>query len=320
MLAHRFALGTLGATLVLLVVGGLVSGTGSSLACPEPWFICHGSMLPEFTGGVEYEHTHRLVAMLVGLLTLILAGLLWRRRDEDRPLAWMGIGASGLVIFQGILGGLTVQFDLPTAISSAHLATAMLYLSLVTVIAVRSRRLAEPFGRPADASLVRFAGFSALAVYLQVALGGVVRHTGAGLVCPDLPFCNGAAWPVGQHPAAPIHMLHRYAAVVVSVIVVWAAIRIWRASPPRSPARLLAVASGILLAIQFTLGVLSVTSRLDLIPVTAHLGVGALLLATSVAAWTGLRLGLGERRGVSPATSAPGPGVASPPAPVASGA
>lgn len=320
MLEHRFALGTFGATLVLLVVGGLVSGTGSSLACPEPWFICHGSMLPEFTGGVEYEHTHRLIAMGVGLLTLVLAALLWRRRHEDRPLARMGVGAAALVIFQGILGGLTVQFDLPTAISSAHLATAMLYLSLVAMIAVRTRRLAEPFGTPADRSVTRLAGLSALAVYLQVALGGVVRHTGAGLVCPDLPFCNGAAWPVGQHPAAPIHMLHRYAAVAVSVLVVWAAIRILRAAEGRPIVRALAVSSIMLLAVQVGLGILSVTSRLALAPVTAHLGVGALLLAVAVAAWTGLSLGLVGRRTPASRPADLGDGAAGPPRPVVTGA
>ena len=161
MLEYRFAVGTLAATFLLLILGGLVSGTGSSLACPD-WPTCYGSFAPEMTGGVEYEHTHRVVATMVGVLTLALATLLWRRREEDRVLFRLGLAAAFLVVFQGVLGGITVLFGLPTALSAMHLATAMGFFALLTVIVFRARRLDQP-AAPAEVpdAWVRYAGFAA---------------------------------------------------------------------------------------------------------------------------------------------------------------
>ena len=72
MLEHRFAKLAAAATFVLLVIGGTVNPTGSSLACPEPTFVCHGQLFPPMVGGVLYEHGHRLAAMTVGLLQICL--------------------------------------------------------------------------------------------------------------------------------------------------------------------------------------------------------------------------------------------------------
>src|ERR1041385_605918 len=122
---HRLALATALATFVLLIVGSLVHGTGSSLACPD-WPLCYGTLFPKMENGVEFEHTHRLVAAAVGFMTVALAGMM-RKRPGVRLL---GIGAVLLVVFQGVLGGITVMYKLPRAISIAHLATSMCFFSL----------------------------------------------------------------------------------------------------------------------------------------------------------------------------------------------
>src|SRR5699024_268181 len=72
MLEHRLAKLAAAATFLLLVIGGTVNPTGSSLACPEPTFVCHGQLFPPMVGGVFYEHGHRLAAMTVGLLQIAL--------------------------------------------------------------------------------------------------------------------------------------------------------------------------------------------------------------------------------------------------------
>ena len=136
-MVHRFAALTLGATFLLLLIGGTVNPTGSSLACPEPTLVCHGELFPAMTGGVLYEHSHRLVATGVGLLTVILGVAVWRGRRDQPVLRRLAVGAVVLVIAQGVLGGLTVIYKLPTLISSLHLATAMVFFLLVVYLAVR---------------------------------------------------------------------------------------------------------------------------------------------------------------------------------------
>ena len=75
---HRFAVATAVATYLLILIGGLVHGTGSSLACPD-WPTCYGSLMPKMEGGVLVEHSHRLAAGTVVILTLALAAMLTRR-------------------------------------------------------------------------------------------------------------------------------------------------------------------------------------------------------------------------------------------------
>src|SRR6185369_10852859 len=119
---HRFAVATAVATFLLILIGGLVHGTGSSLACPD-WPTCYGTLMPKMEGGVLVEHSHRLAAGTVAVLTLVLAGLLTAMRDPTarrlRGFAWL---AFALVLVQAVLGGITVKLRLPTPISTAHTA------------------------------------------------------------------------------------------------------------------------------------------------------------------------------------------------------
>src|SRR5215475_3244373 len=106
MLVHRFAIATVVATYLLILIGGLVHGTGSSLACPD-WPTCYGSLMPKMEGGVMVEHGHRLAAATVVVLTLALALLLTFRatpvQRRLRPWGWLAVA---LVAVQALLGGL----------------------------------------------------------------------------------------------------------------------------------------------------------------------------------------------------------------------
>lgn len=287
MRVHRFAVSTALATYVLLIVGGLVHATGSSLACPD-WPLCHGSLMPEMVNGVEFEHSHRLVAGTVAIMTCVLAVLVARDRAQRalRPLAFV---APLLVLAQAVLGGLTVLFKLPRAITLSHLTLSMIFFSTTLVLALRSRPGAGATALPAAlAGEQRLVGATALAALAQITLGGLVRHSMAGLACTTFPFCFGAAWPA-ESAAERIHMLHRYGAVLVALLVVVTAVRVHRRAAGQRAIRALCVAAPVLVLIQGTLGVLSVTSLLHRPTVIAHLGVGALLLGTLVCAWTLLR-------------------------------
>src|SRR5688572_14498053 len=134
MARHRFAVVTAAATYVLLFLGGLVTSTGSGLAVPD-WPLSFGQVMPEMIGGVLYEHGHRLAASGVGLLTLILS--IWTAVAETRP----GVRALGIlmlvaVVLQGILGGVTVLYKLPIAVSVTHACLAQTFFCLTVIMAV----------------------------------------------------------------------------------------------------------------------------------------------------------------------------------------
>jgi protoheme IX farnesyltransferase len=315
---HPFAIFTAASTFILLIVGGLVHGTGSSLACPD-WPLCHGQFLPKMENGVLYEHSHRLVAGTVALLTCVLGVWIFldRHRRALRPLA---VAAPLMVLAQAVLGGLTVLYKLPKPITLSHLVLSMAFFSVLLVIAVRTRpaeidAAQAPSGRrdlrAASGSWSRaLVGLVCLAILGQIFLGGMVRHSMAGLACTTLPDCFGAYWPPDSESAygERLHMLHRFGAVVLAILVFVSAALVFRRAPAGHVVRRLAVAAPIIVLVQITLGVLSVTSLLHLHTVTTHLAVGALLLAAHVVMWTlmrGLSMSLVAATNVSSAGDAP---------------
>src|SRR3989442_8248138 len=131
---HRFAVLTAAATFVLLFVGGLVTSTGSGLAVPD-WPLSFGQVFPPMVGGVLFEHGHRLVAALVGLLTVALMVLLtqWESRIWVR---WLARGAVLAVLLPGALRGRTGLLRLPLVVSVTHACLAQAFLCLVITLAV----------------------------------------------------------------------------------------------------------------------------------------------------------------------------------------
>ncbi|HLK91013.1 MAG TPA: heme o synthase [Polyangia bacterium] len=278
-LIHPFAVATAVATYLLILIGGLVHGTGSSLACPD-WPTCYGTFMPKMEGGVLVEHSHRLAAGTVVVLTLILAGLLTATRDAAlRRLRGFGWLAVGLVFAQALLGGITVLLRLPTPISTAHTATSLLFFMTVLYIAVRSRR-PRPETAASPPVVGRLALVTGVAVYMQMVLGGLVRHSGAALACTDVPLCRGSLWP-NAHPTVLIQALHRLNAVAVACLVLASSIVTFRRAR-RPLLRVLACAAPIFVGVQIWLGLHSVTSFLDLVTVESHLAVATALLATMV--------------------------------------
>jgi len=274
------ALVTTLSTFVLLLVGGTVNPTGSSLACPD-WPTCYGSFFPAMKDGVQYEHTHRVVATFVGLLTVLLGIAMWRLRPVSRANRILAVSAVVAVSLQGLLGGITVLLRLPLAVSAGHLALSMLFFCLMLYLTFRFRpgaRFSTP--EPAPARARWLAALATVGVYLQILLGALVRHTHSGRACnDDFPWCLGSVWP--DWGPAQLHMLHRYVGTALVLLVVGAAWSSWvqaRKSSNRTALWLAAAAPGIV-SLQFVLGWLTVISGIGLVEVTAHLGFGALLLA-----------------------------------------
>src|SRR5882762_6709178 len=131
---HRLAVVTAGATLMLLFVGGLVTSTGSGLAVPD-WPLSFGQVFPPMVGGVLFEHGHRLAATAVGCLTVVLA--LWTVVGDARAsVRALGLLALLAVVLQGLLGGITVLYKLPLAVSVTHAYLAQTFFCLTVTLAL----------------------------------------------------------------------------------------------------------------------------------------------------------------------------------------
>lgn len=282
---HRGATLLAFATLFLIFVGGLVTSTGSGLAVPD-WPLSFGQFFPPMVGGVFYEHGHRLVAATVGLSTVMLASwvLLMERRPVVRRLA---AAAVATVVAQGLLGGVTVLLLLPPAVSVAHACVAQAFLCITVALAVVTRPGWEatplPVSRGADGpGLASLTALTAAAVYVQLLLGAIMRHTGAGLAIPDFPLAFGRLVPPLATPGVAIHFAHRLGAVGVTLMIAWTAAHILRSSS-RTPALVgWSVLAALLVAVQLTLGAAIVWTRKAVLPTTAHVAVGAAILACTI--------------------------------------
>lgn len=278
------------ATVILITAGGLVTSTGSGLAVPD-WPLSYGMLFPPMVGGILYEHGHRMIAAAVGLLTLMLAFWLWR--SEPRPwVKRLGLVAVIAVVAQALLGGLTVLLLLPVPVSVAHATIAQTFLMLVVAVAVATSRPWLAADAPESAprtltsrstpSLHTLVLASTAAIYVQLILGAITRHTGSGLAIPDFPLAFGRLIPPLDQSQVVIQFIHRLGALAVTLIVLWTVTRVLRL---HSGARALAVPAVILLVLlitQILLGASTIWTRLAVVPATAHVSGGAILLAVSL--------------------------------------
>ena len=305
---HRYAVLLACATLGLIVAGAMVTSTGSGLSVPD-WPTTYGQNMftyppSKWVGGIFYEHGHRLIASTVGFMTIILAVWLWRRDDRG----WMKVlGAAALlsVIAQGILGGLTVIYLLPTLISVLHGCLAQTFFCITIAIAVftspRWRRRTERIETSGRFAIPRLCLALVGVVFGQLLLGAIMRHTDSGLAVLDFPLAYGQVMPdLGataldnynidrrwdhQMPtvtAAQIayHMAHRIGAAVVSLVLISVAVVIFRRHGGLAVLRRPAIAACVLLAVQLALGAWTIWSGKNEWVASSHVAVGAATLGT----------------------------------------
>jgi cytochrome c oxidase assembly protein subunit 15 len=269
-------------TLLLLWLGSIVHATHSSLACPD-WPTCHGTMIPVMTGGVFWEHLHRLVAGGLVLMWL-LATWLARRETRDRPWIFKAaLAGVALLLFQAVLGGLTVLFRLPPAVSTAHLASGMGFLALVTVLASRTAWSGEARTIPPDtARTVRRWGLAAtILVFVQCVLGALVRHLHAGLACPDAPLCLGRLIPPLGNYLVVLQFAHRVNALLVAAALLGLATWALKVHAPRV-VKVWASWAAVLVLVQIALGLITVLTALAVLPDSLHTLVAAGILTVLV--------------------------------------
>jgi len=212
-------------TYLLIVLGAIVRITGSGMGCGDHWPLCNGGLFPSLGNlGMLIEWSHRLVAALLSVLVVALAGYAWWLRREtglDRP-GLAAYAALGLLALQVALGAVTVKLALPAWTVILHLGTAMLLLATL-IVAAREPRLI-PGSPRLRAGSVR-AGLVALVLgFVTVLLGALTANLGAATACLGFPLCNGHLLPDGNSLRL-LQWIHRLLAYTLFGYVVWWAVR-----------------------------------------------------------------------------------------------
>ena len=259
------------ATLALMAVGSATRVMNAGLACPD-WPLCYGQLIPrqQMNLQVFLEWFHRLDAALIGISAIALVGLSWwHRRDLPRWLPWASGFALALIVFQGVLGGLTVTELLRFDIVTAHLGTALLFFCTLIVIGTA---LAPYRGTAAVGKLSWLGLTAAILVYLQSLLGGLVASRWS------LHQCLSASQLCTVMNSHIVGVVPPTLATLVLFVLVWR-------TPALHPAlRTLANLAASLVALQIFLGIATFRLHLQVEPLTVtHQAVGAALLGVLVA-------------------------------------
>jgi heme a synthase len=295
-------------TFVLIFSGGLVTSKGVGLAVPD-WPTTFGYNMfafpiSEWVGGIFYEHSHRLIASVVGFLTIILAVWLWRA-DSRKWMRVLGVVALVAVIVQGVLGGLRVTM-LKDELGIFHGCLAQSFLCLLVFIGIACSRVWHRLPGSHSAPLLWLPVITTALIFVQLALGATMRHQHRDLAILDFPLAYGQVIPdTGEQRLATINqwrtmqalsevepshiwlqMAHRIGAVVIAATVIWYALAIRRTA---SPPRILLTLSSLwvfFLAIQITLGAWVIWTNKAADVATAHVAIGATMLALGVSIWS----------------------------------
>ena len=265
---HRYATLVAVCTLFLVIAGASVTSKEAGLSVPD-WPLSYGQVIPQMTGGVLFETGHRMIATVVGTLTIILA--IWIARVEKRAwmcrLGWLALGG---VVAQGLLGGATVLLLQPAPISIAHACLAQLFFSITVAIAVFTSRKWQEGPQPVEdygwPSLRSLAILTPALVLLQIGLGAGFRHRAFGL------------------------MPHIVGAMIVPLIILLTAVFVLNQFSKHRALRPAAIALLSITLVQVFLGIAAYVARLNaaeyplamVLTTVAHVATGGLTLAASV--------------------------------------
>jgi cytochrome c oxidase assembly protein subunit 15 len=268
---HRFAVFTACFTFLTLIAGALVTSKDAGLSVPD-WPLAYGRFIPPLVGGIVFEYSHRVIATFIGTLTIVLA--IWLAVSE--PRRWVrrvGLIAFAIVITQGLLGGMTVLFFQPPAVSTAHATLAQLFFCVIVSLCLFTSKWWQSdlpeIDSPDSARIQSLAHWTVAAVLVQLILGAAFRHKAFGL----LPHLLGA--------------------VVVTYLSFRLAGALKRTFPDSPPMRVCARALHILIGVQVLLGIAAWWSRgygasfpqpilITVVLTVAHVVTGALVFATTV--------------------------------------
>jgi cytochrome c oxidase assembly protein subunit 15 len=270
---------TVAVIFLLLVWGNIVAGLKAGLACPD-WPLCHGEVVPPFRWDIYIEFFHRLLGATAGLLLIILSYK--RFREYPGLTKFIPVLTVALLIFQITLGGIVVLMKLPVDITTFHFGTALLLFTLTLYLAYFDGKINVPSFSLSNFGWLFFS--LALLIFVQAVLGAYVRHTDAGLACPDFPKCLGHWIPPVLRGIVLTHYIHRSVAYLIFIVVFSIFIYSFinnRLRHFRSKIIVLVV----LIFLQILVGVGVVHSKLFFAVTAIHISLALLILGTVLYTW-----------------------------------
>ena len=278
---QKLAAATVMTAILLVTIGVIVRVTGSGLGCPD-WPLCHGQVIPPLNDPKAWiEWVHRTVAVIIGFEVIGLALLGFRDLRGRRTLVAASVVAVLLVGFQAWLGKETVRLGNSGESVTAHLASAMALVGLLVWILARSLYPARLTGGGSQ-RFTLIAALGAGSVYALLLFGSQVTATSQWIVFPDWPLMNGSLFPT-LTDANSAHVLHRWVAAIVGLIVAAVFVAAWRIRPRTRPIVRLAAIAALLFPIQAVIGGVQILSGLPGWAQTLHLAVAAVIWALLVA-------------------------------------
>jgi cytochrome c oxidase assembly protein subunit 15 len=279
---------------VLVALGAFTTSIGAGMAFLD-WPLSNGSVNPPgwLTEIDKFaEHSHRLSASVMSAVTIILAVWLWRT-EERAWLRKLALFAVALVLTQAVVGGLRVLFDrlhiemvdtsLGRLFAMLHACLAQLFACSLIAIAVSLTRGWLNRTVPVACALRRAGTVCCALIFCQLAIAAVMRHSFAGMAIPTFPASapDGSLLPPLWNFRVGIHFAHRCMAVVLSVALIWFAVKIWF---DRGASLLMRCGASVLvslLAFQILLGAWIIWSQRSAAMTTGHVLVGAATLVTT---------------------------------------
>ncbi len=274
-------------TVLLILIGSIVRVTGYGLGCPD-WPLCYGQAIPPGFTSAWVEFSHRLFGAATSIQIFTLAAIAWR---EYRPRRWIfrpAVAVAGLLMIQILLGGLHVILEVPPETGLVHTGAAMMIVGLLALLLARSapfaRRLAfSAFASLLDSRLPALIAVTTAGSYLLLLTGSYVTRTGASLACLDFPACGAAE--LATQRLVDIHMLHRLTAFTIAGLTIAVVVWMLRRSNDQGLRRF-AIVLGVLLVLQFGLGIANVFFLLPMGSRVLHITVGASFWSALVFLWS----------------------------------